>query len=107
MHYKTQTLYGQNTFIIQYEEAKKLKNFEVQEAVITTMKADYSNILYHITRKLSKMLWPATCVHDLHEDVWVNTFTAKVDNGRFKYLRFNLPESTLVDLKSTQLFCLK
>jgi hypothetical protein len=24
----------------------------------------------------------------------INTFTAKVDRGRFKYLRFNLPEST-------------
>jgi hypothetical protein len=31
----------------------------------------------------------------------INTFTAKVDHGRFKYLRFNLPASTLVDLKYT------
>jgi hypothetical protein len=31
----------------------------------------------------------------------INTFTAKVDHGRFKYLRFNLPASTLVDLKFT------
>jgi hypothetical protein len=32
------------------------------------------------------------------------TFTAKVYHGRFKYLRFNLPASTLVDLKFTLLF---
>jgi hypothetical protein len=31
----------------------------------------------------------------------INTFTAKVDHGRFKYSRFNLPASTLVDLKFT------
>jgi hypothetical protein len=37
----------------------------------------------------------------------INTFTAKVDCGRFKYLRFNLPQSTLVNLKFTLLFCLK
>jgi hypothetical protein len=37
----------------------------------------------------------------------LNTFTAKVDLGRFKYLHFNLPASTLVDLKFTLLFCLK
>jgi hypothetical protein len=37
----------------------------------------------------------------------INTFTAKVDHDRFKYLRFKLPESTLVDLKFTLLFCLK
>jgi hypothetical protein len=37
----------------------------------------------------------------------VKTFTAKVHHGRFKYLRFNLPASTLVDLKFTPLFCLK
>jgi hypothetical protein len=34
----------------------------------------------------------------------INTFTAKVDYGRFKYLRFNLPASTLVDLKFTLRF---
>jgi hypothetical protein len=38
---------------------------------------------------------------------FLNTFTAKVNHGRFKYLRFNLPESTLVDLKFTLLFCLE
>jgi hypothetical protein len=37
----------------------------------------------------------------------LNTFTAKVDRGRFKYLLFNLPESTLVDIKFTLLFGLK
>ena len=37
----------------------------------------------------------------------VNTFTANADHGRFKYLRFNFPESTLVDLKFTLPFCLK
>jgi hypothetical protein len=37
----------------------------------------------------------------------INTFTAKVDHGRFKYLRFNLPASTLLDLKFTLLFCPK
>jgi hypothetical protein len=40
-------------------------------------------------------------------DYSINTFTAKVDRGRFKYLRFKLPASTLVDLKFTLLFCLK
>jgi hypothetical protein len=34
----------------------------------------------------------------------INTSTAKVDHGRFKYLRFNLPASTLVDLKFTLRF---
>jgi hypothetical protein len=29
----------------------------------------------------------------------INTFTAKVDHGRFQSLRFNLPASTIVDLK--------
>jgi hypothetical protein len=38
---------------------------------------------------------------------FLHTFTAKVDRGRFKYLPFNLPASTLVDLKFTLLFCLK
>jgi hypothetical protein len=38
---------------------------------------------------------------------FLTTFTAKVDRGRFKYLRYNLPASTLVDLKFTLLFCLK
>jgi hypothetical protein len=38
---------------------------------------------------------------------YFNTFTAKVDHGRFMYLRFNLPESTLVGLKFTLLFWLK
>jgi hypothetical protein len=56
MHYKTQMLHGQYTFIIQPEEAQKLKNFEVQEAVITTTEADYSNTPHHITHKLAKML---------------------------------------------------
>jgi hypothetical protein len=37
----------------------------------------------------------------------LNTFTAKVNRDQFKYLRFNLPASTLVDLKVTPLFCLK
>jgi hypothetical protein len=36
-----------------------------------------------------------------------NTFIAKVDHGRFKYLCFKLPASTLVDLKFTLFFCLK
>jgi hypothetical protein len=34
----------------------------------------------------------------------INTFTAKVDHGRFQYLRFNLPTLTLVDLKFTLRF---
>jgi hypothetical protein len=34
----------------------------------------------------------------------INTFTAKVDHGRFQSLRFNLPASTLVDLKFTLRF---
>jgi hypothetical protein len=34
----------------------------------------------------------------------INTFTTKVDHGRFKSLRFNLPASTLVDLKFTLRF---
>jgi hypothetical protein len=34
----------------------------------------------------------------------INTFTAKVDRGRFQYLRFNLSASTLVDLKFTLRF---
>jgi hypothetical protein len=33
----------------------------------------------------------------------INTFAAKVDHGRFKYLHFNLPASTLVDLKFTSI----
>jgi hypothetical protein len=33
-----------------------------------------------------------------------NTFTAKIDHGRVQYLRFNLPASTLVDLKFTPSF---
>jgi hypothetical protein len=37
----------------------------------------------------------------------VNTLTAKVYYGRFKYLHFKLPASTFVDLKFTLLFCLK
>ena len=31
----------------------------------------------------------------------INTFIAKVDHGRIKYLHFNLPASTLVDVKFT------
>jgi len=72
MHYKTHILYGQYTFIIQLQEAEKLKNFKVLESVITTMKADYSNKLHHITHKLSKILRPVMCIHDLHKDLWVN-----------------------------------
>jgi hypothetical protein len=34
----------------------------------------------------------------------INTFTAKVDHGQFQSLRFNLPASTLVDLKFTLCF---
>jgi hypothetical protein len=34
----------------------------------------------------------------------INTFTAKDDHGRFKYLHFNLLASTLVDLKFTLRF---
>jgi hypothetical protein len=71
MHYKTHILYGQYTFIIQPEEAQKLKNFEVQEAMITTMKADYIR-LHHITHKLSKLLRLVMCIHDLCKDLWVN-----------------------------------
>jgi hypothetical protein len=37
----------------------------------------------------------------------INTFTAKAEYIRFKYLRFNLPVPTLFDLKFTLLFCLK
>jgi hypothetical protein len=33
-----------------------------------------------------------------------NTFTARVNHGQFKYLRFNLPAS-IVGLKFTLLFC--
>jgi hypothetical protein len=47
------------------------------------------------------------CMYRAFYHEYINTFTAKVDHGRFKYLRFNLPASTLVDLKSTLLFCLK
>ena len=72
MHYKTHILFGQNTFIIQPEEAEKLKNFEMLESVITTMTADYSNRHHHVTHKLSKMLRSVMCIHDLHEDLWVN-----------------------------------
>jgi len=72
MHYKTHILYGQYTFIIQSEEAEKLKDSEVLEGVITTTKADYSNRLHHITHKLSKMLRPVMCIHDLRMDLWVN-----------------------------------
>jgi hypothetical protein len=34
----------------------------------------------------------------------INTYTAKVDHGRFKYFLFNLPASTLVDIKFTLRF---
>jgi hypothetical protein len=43
-------------------------------------------------------------IHGLPRPENINTFTAKVDHGRFQYLRFNLPASTLVDLKFTLSF---
>jgi hypothetical protein len=72
LQYKTHTLYEQYTSIIQPDVAKQLKNSEVQEAVITTMKDDYSNRLHHVTHKLSKMLRPVMYIHGLRKDLWVN-----------------------------------
>jgi hypothetical protein len=43
-------------------------------------------------------------IRGLPRPEYINTFTAKVDHGRFQYLRFNLPASTLVDLKFTLRF---
>jgi hypothetical protein len=61
---------------------------------ITKSVPDISNFIYSRT--------PVSAVLPRPENI--STFTAKVDHGRFQYLHFNLPASTLVDLKFTLRF---